>query len=157
MRCPECKTIKKETSIFCRSCDSNKPTIFWAILFLIIAFVLNQGCSTDKGDSLARIRKTGQISFAMEGTYPPFSFYTDKNELVGFDVDVAREVAKRLGVKAKIVTTEWSTIIQGLRSGDYDGILASMAVIEERLKLVAFLGALLLLGSPAYGSIRCIF
>jgi polar amino acid transport system substrate-binding protein len=74
----------------------------------------------------------------MEGTYPPFSFYTDKNELVGFDVDVAHEVAKRLGVKVKIVTKDWSSIIQGLRSGDYDGILASMAVTEERMKLVAF-------------------
>ena len=139
MKYPEYNTTDKEGSISCCSCDSNKRTHLWAILFLIvISFVLNPGCSTDKGDSLNRIRNAGQISFAMEGTYPPFSFYTEKNELVGFDVDVAHKVAKRLGVKAKIVTTEWSNIIQGLRSGDYDGILGSMAVTEERLKLVAF-------------------
>jgi polar amino acid transport system substrate-binding protein len=118
---------------------SDKTTTFLTFLFLMmISFLLIPACSTDKGDSLTRIRNTGQISFAMSGAFPPFSFYTDKNELVGFDVDVAREVAKRLGVKVKIVTTEWSSIIQGLRSGDYDGILGSMAVTEERLKLVVF-------------------
>jgi polar amino acid transport system substrate-binding protein len=112
----------------------------WRIMLLLImiSFVLFAACSTDKGDSLNRIRNAGQIRFAMEGTYPPFSFFTDKNELVGFDVDVAREVASRLGVKVKIVTTEWRSIIQGLQSGVYDGILGSMAVTEERMKYVAF-------------------
>lgn len=105
---------------------------------LMISLVFFSACSTEKGDSLTRIRKNGQISFAMEGTYPPFSFFTDKNELVGFDVDVAREVGKRLGVKVKIVTTEWRKIIPGLHSRAYDGILGSMAVTKERLKLVAF-------------------
>ena len=114
-------------------------TTLWTILFLmIISFVLFQACSADKGDSLTRIRNAGQISFAMEGTYPPFSFYTVKNELVGFDVDVASEVAMRLGVKVKLVATPWSRIIQRLDSGAYDGILGSMAVTEERLKLLAF-------------------
>lgn len=74
----------------------------------------------------------------MSGGYPPFNFYSDTNELVGFDVDVAREVAARLGVALKPVTTEWSGIIEGLRSGVYDGILGSMAVTEDRLKVVNF-------------------
>jgi polar amino acid transport system substrate-binding protein len=114
-------------------------TTLWIILFLMmLSFVLFQACSADKGDSLTRIRSAGEISFAMEGTYPPFSFYTDKNELVGFDVDVAREVAKRLGVKVKLVPTPWGSIIPRLHAGAYDGILGSMAVTEERQKLVAF-------------------
>jgi polar amino acid transport system substrate-binding protein len=95
-------------------------------------------CSETEADSLQRVKKAGEISFAMSGGYPPFNFYSEDNELVGFDVDVAREVATRLGVKLKPVTTEWSGIIEGLRSGVYDGILGSMAVTDERLKVVNF-------------------
>ena len=118
---------------------TNSRTTFWTILSLIVASVLLfPACSTDQGDSLARIKNAGQISFAMEGTFPPFNFYSDKNELVGFDVDVAREMASRLGVRFRPVITEWSGIIEGLLSRTYDGILASMAVTEERLRLVNF-------------------
>lgn len=127
--------IKKRRII----CASYKPAALSTLIFLMMmSLLLFPSCSSDKDDSLTRIRNARQISFAMEGTYPPFNFYNDKNELVGFDVDVAREVGKRLGVKVKLVATEWSNIIQGLRSGAYDGILGSMAVTEERKKLVAF-------------------
>lgn len=106
-----------------------------AVSFLFLGLV---ACSDTTTDSLERVRKAGEISFAMSGGYPPFNFYNESNELVGFDVDVAREVAARLGVSLKPVTTEWSGIIEGLRSGVYDGILGSMAVTEERLKVVDF-------------------
>lgn len=100
--------------------------------------IMLAGCSEEKQDSLTRVNEAGEISFAMSGGYPPFNFYDDNNELVGFDVDVANEVAKRLGVKPKPVTTEWSGIIEGLRSGVYDGILGSMAVTAKRLEVVNF-------------------
>ncbi len=105
------------------------------VSFLFLGLV---ACSDTEVDSLERVRKAGEISFAMSGGYPPFNFFNENNELVGFDVDVAREVATRLGVTLKPVTTEWSGIIEGLRSGVYDGILGSMAVTEDRLKVVNF-------------------
>lgn len=110
--------------------------LFFAVLALS-AFALT-GCDDGPADSLTRVKDAGEISFAMSGGYPPFNFYDTENHLVGFDVDVANEVAKRLGVKLKPVTTEWSGIIEGLRSGAYDGILGSMAVTDERLKVVDF-------------------
>ena len=110
--------------------------LFFAMLALS-AFALT-GCDDGPADSLTRVKDAGEISFAMSGGYPPFNFYDTENHLVGFDVDVAGEVAKRLGVKFKPVTTEWSGIIEGLRSGAYDGILGSMAVTAERLKVVNF-------------------
>jgi polar amino acid transport system substrate-binding protein len=109
-----------------------------AVAAASIIFLGLVSCSETKVDSLERVRKAGEISFAMSGGYPPFNFYNESNELVGFDVDVAREVASRLGVALKPVTTEWSGIIEGLRSGVYDGILGSMAVTEDRLKVVNF-------------------
>lgn len=113
-----------------------KLPLYFALLAIMATFVV--GCSEEKVDSLTRVKKAGEISFAMSGGYPPFNFYNTKNELVGFDVDVAKEVAKRLGVSLKPVTTEWSGIIEGLRSSTYDGILGSMAVTSDRLKVVNF-------------------
>ncbi len=88
--------------------------------------------------SLERVKKAGKISFAMSGGYPPFNYFTDNDELTGFDVEIGTEVAKRLGVKYEPVTTDWSGILEGLRSGRYDGIFGSMAVTDDRLKVVDF-------------------
>ena len=115
--------------------------IFMRLVVVAVASIIFLGlvsCSETKVDSLERVQKAGEISFAMSGGYPPFNFYDESNDLVGFDVDVAREVASRLGVALKPVTTEWSGIIEGLRSGVYDGILGSMAVTGDRLKVVNF-------------------
>lgn len=91
-----------------------------------------------KDDSLERVKKAGKIRFAMSGGYPPFNYFTSNDELTGFDVEIGKEVAKRLGVEYEPVTTEWSGILEGLRSGRYDGIFGSMAVTEKRLEVVDF-------------------
>jgi len=111
--------------------------LYLAVFTLLIAVVLT-GCAQPEKNGLAKVKESGEISFAMSGGYPPFNYFNKQNELVGFDVDVAKEVAKRLGVKLKPVTTEWSGIIEGLRSGIYNGILGSMAATEQRRKVVDF-------------------
>jgi len=88
--------------------------------------------------SLDRVKAAGEITFAMSGGYPPFNYFDSNDQLTGFDVEIGQEVAKRLGVKYTPVTTEWSGILEGLRSGRYDGILGSMAITEERLGTVDF-------------------
>ena len=57
------------------------------------------------------------LTVALTGKYPPFSFYDNKGELAGFDVDVSRAIADRLGLKLRIVTTEWDGILAGLLAG----------------------------------------
>ncbi|SMF13672.1 ABC transporter substrate-binding protein [Desulfovibrio gilichinskyi] len=111
--------------------------LYLAVFALFIAVAI-AGCSEQEKTGLEKVKETGEVSFAMSGGYPPFNFYNKTNELVGFDVDVAKEVAKRLGVKLKPVTTEWSGIIEGLRSGIYSGILGSMAATEQRKEVVDF-------------------
>lgn len=91
-------------------------------------------------DDLAKIRDAGQIAIAMSGVFPPFSFVDEKNEVVGFDVDIGREIARRLEVEPKIVTTAWDGIIAGLVTGRYDTVIGSMGITEERQKAVAFVG-----------------
>ncbi|QEN04095.1 transporter substrate-binding domain-containing protein [Thiospirochaeta perfilievii] len=83
-------------------------------------------------------KEEGVIMFAGSGGYPPFNFITESNEVDGFDVDVAKEIAKRLDLELEYVTTAWDGIIEGLRASRYNGILGSMAVTEEREKIVDF-------------------
>ncbi|MDQ2087650.1 transporter substrate-binding domain-containing protein [Herbivorax sp. ANBcel31] len=89
-------------------------------------------------DSLQRVLDAGEISFAMSGGYAPFNYYDGDGELTGFDIDIGKEVANRLGVEYKPVTTDWDGIIEGLRSERYDGIFGSMAITERRLETVDF-------------------
>ncbi len=88
--------------------------------------------------SLQRVKDAGKIVFAMSGGYPPFNYFDDGDQLTGFDVDIGREVAKRLGVEYEPVTTDWNGILEGLRSSRYDGIFGSMAITEERMEVVDF-------------------
>lgn len=89
-------------------------------------------------DSWEKAKEHGELSFAMSGGYPPFNYYNSENELTGFDVEIARAVCEKLGVEYKPVTTAWDGIIEGLRTNRYDGIWGSMAVTDERLKVVDF-------------------
>jgi polar amino acid transport system substrate-binding protein len=78
------------------------------------------------------------ISFAGSGGYPPFNYLTETGEVAGFDVDVAQEIADRMGKELTYVTTSWDGIVEGLRAKRYDGILGSMGITEERQKVVDF-------------------
>ena len=87
---------------------------------------------------LDQVLETGEISFSMSGQYPPFNFVNENNELAGFDVDVCSEIAQRIGVKPKPLTTAWDGIVAGLLAGKYDLICGSMAITDARLKAIDF-------------------
>lgn len=78
------------------------------------------------------------FSVALTGKYPPFSFYSNEGNLVGFDVDVSYEIARRLAREPQIITTEWDGILAGLLAGRFDAIIGSMAITEERAQSVDF-------------------
>ncbi|NCB01805.1 MAG: transporter substrate-binding domain-containing protein, partial [Spirochaetia bacterium] len=58
-----------------------------------------------------QVESDNTISFAGSGGYPPFNYITESGEVIGFDVDVATEIASRLGYEMKYVTTSWDGII----------------------------------------------
>ena len=102
-------------------------------LFVVVLCILTASFAFAGG-----AKEKNVVKFAGSGGYPPFNFITDNNEVDGFDVDVAKEIASRLGMKLEYVTTAWDGIIEGLRAGRYNGILGSMAITDERLKVVDF-------------------
>lgn len=79
-----------------------------------------------------QIKENGYITFATEGTYAPYSFHDDNDELVGFDVEVAKAIADKLGVEAKFTETQWDGIIAGLDAEKYDAIANQVSITEER-------------------------
>lgn len=104
-----------------------------ALLFCMVALP-----ALAQADALADVKAKGELSFALSGQYPPFSFINDKGELGGFDVEIGMEIARRIGVKGRAVQTAWDGILAGLLADKYDTIIGSMAITEERLKSVDF-------------------
>ena len=96
--------------------------------------------SPANADDLEKVKSAGALTIAMTGQYPPFNFVNDKNEVVGFDASIGTEIAKRIGVEGKIVTTAWDGIIAGLLANKYDTIVGSMTITPEREKAVDFVG-----------------
>ena len=84
-------------------------------------------------DLLASVTQRGTLRIAMEGTYPPFNFKDPKSgQLSGYDVDVARLIAGKMGLKAEFVATEWSAILAGLAAGKYDVIISQVGITPKR-------------------------
>lgn len=78
------------------------------------------------------------LTSALTGKFPPFSFYDANGQLAGFDVDVSREIARRMGCQSRIITTEWDGILAGLLTGKYNAVIGSMAITPQRAEMVAF-------------------
>jgi polar amino acid transport system substrate-binding protein len=78
-----------------------------------------------------------KISIATEGVAPPFNFFQGK-EMTGFEVEVANEIAKRLGKEPKWIPQRFESLLIGLSAGRYDLVAASHTITEERAKAVDF-------------------
>ncbi|MBK7973532.1 MAG: amino acid ABC transporter substrate-binding protein [Deltaproteobacteria bacterium] len=85
-----------------------------------------------------RIAKAGVLRVAIDATYPPMEFEGSDGKATGFDVDLATDLARRLGVRAEFVVMNWDGILAGLTSSRYDVIVSSMNVTPERKAVADF-------------------
>lgn len=79
-----------------------------------------------------------KITIATEGAYAPYNFTNSSGELDGFEIELAADLCKRMGVEYEMVPQAWDGIIPSLQNGKYDAIMASMTITEKRKKAVAF-------------------
>jgi cystine transport system substrate-binding protein len=115
---------------------STKKTISTLLAGVILASV---SLSATAADLLDTVKSRGTLKIALEGTYPPFNFKDTKtNELAGFDVDVAKLLAAKLGVKPEFVTSEWSGILAGLSAGKFDVIVNQVGITAKRQETFDF-------------------
>ncbi len=77
------------------------------------------------------------ISVGTEGIYPPFTYHNKESKLTGYDVEVARELAKELGVKIKFHETSWDIMLTGLKSGRFD-MVANQVSLTTKKRQAAF-------------------
>lgn len=82
--------------------------------------------------SLADIQASKSLRIGTEGTYAPFTYHDPSGALVGFDVEIGREVAKRIGVEPVFVEGKWDGLIAGLASDRYDAVINQVGITEER-------------------------
>jgi polar amino acid transport system substrate-binding protein len=101
------------------------------------------GVDADAGDLFARICSDGVITVSTDPAYPPQSFLNEEtNEYEGFDIDVATEIANRLGVRVEWEAPSWDLIIAGGWNDRWDMSVGSMTVTPERAEVLHF--------TPAY-------
>ncbi|MDF2765095.1 MAG: extracellular solute-binding protein family 3 [Rhodospirillales bacterium] len=90
------------------------------------------------GEVLDRVMKTKTLTMSSDPAYPPQSFLNAQNEFEGFDIDVGREIAKRLGAELKIVTPAWEVITAGNWGNRWDVSVGSMTPTSERGRVLDF-------------------
>lgn len=97
-------------------------------------------CADASGDDLlARICEAGLIKVSTDPEYPPQSFLDpETNELDGFDIDVAKEIAKRLGVEAEFETPSFDAVVAGAWSERWDMSVGSVTITPERAEVLDF-------------------
>lgn len=112
------------------------------VLLVLLAGVLAvAGCASGGGggdDLLSDIEERGILRVSTDPNYEPQSFLDANGEFVGFDIDVAREIAKRLGVEAEFVTPDWDIITAGNWAGQWDVSVGSMTVTTARQQALDF-------------------
>ena len=79
-----------------------------------------------------------EVRIATEGAYPPWNYTDGSGQLIGFEIDLAHDLCRRMGVTCEIVTKDWETLIPGLQAADYDAIMDGMTITEARRQVIQF-------------------
>lgn len=94
--------------------------------------------STGAADQLASIQANGKLVVALEGAWQPWSYHDESDTLVGYDVEVSRAIAEKLGVEPEYVESDWDSLFAGLDAGRFDIVCNGVEVTDERAKTYDF-------------------
>ena len=94
--------------------------------------------SAAAANKLEAIQSNGKLVIALEGAWQPWSFHDKSDTLVGYDVEVSRAIAEKLGVEPEYVESDWDSLFAGLDAGRYDLVCNGVEVTEERAKTYNF-------------------
>lgn len=113
------------------------------VVLLVISMLLTfGGCAKASTESrLDKIKKNGKIVLGTSADYPPYEFHKEingKDEIVGFDIEIAKVIAKDLGVDLEIIDMDFDGLLAALVTNDVDFVIAGMSATEERSETVDF-------------------
>ena len=98
----------------------------------------SSAASTGAADQLAAIQANGKLVVALEGAWQPWSYHDESDTLVGYDVEVSRAIAEKLGVEPEYVESDWDSLFAGLDAGRFDIVCNGVEVTDERAKTYDF-------------------
>lgn len=115
----------------------NKKVI--AILIVLVIIVAGFFIVQNKGDkSLATVKEKGKFVVGLDDNFPPMGFRDEGGNIVGFDIDLAKELAERMGVQVEFKPVEWDGVLFSLKNGTIDVIWNALTITEERAEQIAF-------------------
>ena len=116
-----------------------KKLICLAALALSAAALLAAcGKKDTTADRLEAIKSKGEMVIALEGNWAPWSFHDDAGTLVGYDVEVGKAIAEKLGVKATFIEGEWDGLLAGVEAGRYDMVINGVDITDSRKETYDF-------------------
>jgi polar amino acid transport system substrate-binding protein len=120
------------------------------VLFILAGGFISPAIGADvelaKKSTLESVLQKGELRVGFEAAYMPFEMTDKKGNFVGFDIDVAKEMAKAMGVKFVPVNTAWDGIIPALITGKFDIIISGMTVTQERNLKINFADPYIIVG-----------
>lgn len=111
-----------------------------------VAAVFGGDIELAKKSVLEEIVKRGELRVGFEAGYLPFEMADKKGQFIGFDIDVAKEMAKAMGVKLNLVNTAWDGIIPALVTRKFDIIISGMTITQERNLKINFADPYIIVG-----------
>lgn len=118
-----------------------KKHLVWLLVVMSIVLAFT-GCASSEGSgkdkSWDNVKEKGELIMGLDDSFPPMGFRDENNEITGFDVDVAKEVCDRLGIKLTLQQIVWDTKEKELNSGKIDCIWNGFTITDARKKQVLF-------------------
>lgn len=114
---------------------------FWVTvsLLMVATALIISGCGGEQKDtSWEKVKDKGEFVLGLDDSFPPMGFRNENGQIVGFDVDLAKEVCARLEIKLKLQPISWDAKEQELNSGSIDCIWNGFTMTEERKKNILF-------------------
>ncbi|MDT5125973.1 MAG: L-cystine transport system substrate-binding protein tcyB, yecS [Mycobacterium sp.] len=103
-----------------------------ALLAVILLAAVLAACGAPDSDKADRIQSAGVLRVGTEGVYAPFSYHDESGQLVGYDVDIAKAVGDKLGVKVEFVETPWDSMFAALEANRFDIVANQVTINDER-------------------------
>lgn len=110
------------------------------IMVAVLSTIILAGCASNnaKDNSLNDIKNKKELVVGLDDNFPPMGFRGSNGEIVGFDIDMAKDVGRRLGVKVTFKPVEWDGIILSLNNKDIDVIWNGLTITDKRKKQIGF-------------------
>ena len=107
-----------------------KRSLLMVLVLVVLTVFVFSGCGSASSSKVLRV--------GIDDTYPPMEYKDEAGNLVGFDIELAKEIGTRMGKEVQFVSTAWSAIFTALNSDKYDCIISSLSITDERKKTIAY-------------------